>query len=325
MDLTKTLPDNEYLRLLEEIEPRPVFIMGAARSGTTVLYHMLAKTGSFNYVTVYHILKERELLKNRIQETEENARNQIKSLFETAGLTTRLMDHVPVGTDMPEEYGFFLHRRTGPLWLTKKNLPLFIEFCKKVQFLSEPGLPLLLKNPVDCCRFLMLHAAFPDARFIFIHRHPVNVINSQLKAMQNNWKEGNPYLALLSPKLGRGYKNPLMRAFMRKMLSSSMPMHPMRQILLRQAVKTERLLLQSLGTLPEKTYVSLRYEDFCLDPKTVMHKIFQFLELMPREEIDYEKMVAPRTDRLLPEVEQARKKICRKLKGSMEQQGYTKN
>ena len=319
------LPDNKYLELLDEIELRPVFIMGAARSGTTILYHMLAKTDCFNYVTVYHILKEQELLKNRIQKTEEMARSQIKTLFETAGLTTRLMDHVPVGTDMPEEYGFFLHRRTGPMWLTKKNLPLFIQFCKKIQFLSKPGRPLLLKNPVDCGKFLMLHNTFPEAKFIFIYRHPVHVINSQLKAMQNNWKEGNPYLALLSPKLRRGYKNGLMRAFMRKMLSPNMPVHPMLEVLIWQAVKTERLMLQSLGALPEKTYVSLRYEDFCLDPGAVIHRIFQFLELTPREAIDYEKMVAPRTDRLLPEVEQARKKICRKLKGSMEQQGYTKN
>ena len=323
--MAMTLPDNEYLQLLEGIHLQPVFIMGAARSGTTVLYHLLAETGCFNYVNVYHILKEHELLKNRVQKAEAKARNEIDALFEAAGLRTRLMDHVPVGTDMPEEYGFFLHRRTGPLWLTEKNLPLFIEFCKKVQFLSEPGRPLLLKNPLDYSKFLTLLAAFPNARFIFIHRHPVHVINSQLKAMQNNWKEGNSYLALLSPRLKRGYRNKPVRAFMRMVLSSAMPVHPMLQILIRQAHKTERGVLRSLASLPEKTYVSLRYEDFCLKPEATMQKIFQFLELTPNRKVDYEERMAPRVTRLLPEVAYAREKICRKLKKSMEQQGYMEN
>ena len=320
-----TPPDNEHLELLNKIDFRPVFIMGSARSGTTVLYHMLAKTGSFNFVTVYHILKEEELLTDRVQGREESARKNIEALFENAGLKTRLMDHVPVGTDMPEEYGFFLHRRTGPLWLTQKNLPKFIEFCKKVQFLSEPDRPLLLKNPVDCCRFLMLHAAFPKARFIFIYRHPLHVINSQLKAMQKNWEQGNPYLALLSPRLGRGYKNPLMRSFMQKALSSAMPFHPMLHILLGQAARTQRILLKSLGQLPRDTYISLRYEDFCLDPATHIHKILRFLGLTPNGQIDYEKMISPRADRLLPEVQQARERICTKLKQTLEQHGYKDN
>ena len=45
-----------------------------------------------------------------------------------------------------------------------------------------------------------------------------------------------------------------------------------------------------------------------------MQRIFQFLELTPTGKIDYEKMIAPRADRLLPEVEQAREKICSKVK-----------
>jgi len=290
-----------------------------------VLYHSLAETGCFNYVNVYHILKEHELLKNRVQKTEAKARNEVDALFAAAGLQTRQMDHVRVGIDMPEEYGFFLHRRTGPLWLTHKNMPLFIEFCRKVQFLSEPGLPLLLKNPLDYCKFLTLLATFPNARFIFIYRHPVNVINSQLKAMQNNWKEGNPYLALLSPRLKRGYQSKLIRTFMQMFLSSAMPIHPMLQILIRQALKTERAMLQSLASLPRKTYVSLRYEDFCLEPETTIQRIFQFLELTPNRRIDYEKMMAPRVIKLLPEVAHARGKICGKLKQSMEQRGYTED
>ena len=165
-----TLPDNEYLQLLEEHPAAARFYHGGCPLREQPFFITCwPETGCFNYVTVYHILKEHELLKNRVQKTEAKARNEIDALFEAAGLRTRLMDHVPVGTDMPEEYGFFLHRRTGPLWLTKKNLPLFIEFCKKVQFLSEPGRPLLLKNPVDCSKFLMLHAAFPERQ---IHLYP---------------------------------------------------------------------------------------------------------------------------------------------------------
>ena len=57
--------DRPHRHLLESVDLQPVFIVGDSRSGTTVLYHLLARTGCFNPVTVYHILCGHELLSNR--------------------------------------------------------------------------------------------------------------------------------------------------------------------------------------------------------------------------------------------------------------------
>lgn len=38
-------------------ESAPVFILGLHRSGTTILYEMLASTGAFDVLTAWHVIE----------------------------------------------------------------------------------------------------------------------------------------------------------------------------------------------------------------------------------------------------------------------------
>ena len=56
--------DLGYSNLFRNMKFDPVFIIGDHRSGTTVLYMLLAQTGAFNVVTAYHVIRYHEIVAN---------------------------------------------------------------------------------------------------------------------------------------------------------------------------------------------------------------------------------------------------------------------
>ena len=88
--------DQPYLHLLHDVAFRPVFIIGEHRSGTTILYKLLAATGLFNYVTYYHITHSNELLHNRICQQEAAAKEALQARFATLNLEDRGFDQIRV-------------------------------------------------------------------------------------------------------------------------------------------------------------------------------------------------------------------------------------
>src|SRR5262245_23063656 len=77
--------DAPFLHRLEDVEFQPVFIQGEHRSGTTLLYKLLAQSGCFNIVTVYHLLHYDELLANHLSVTEAEARRSLDERFKSLG------------------------------------------------------------------------------------------------------------------------------------------------------------------------------------------------------------------------------------------------
>jgi Sulfotransferase family len=170
--------DRPYLNLLPQADFSPIFIMGDHRSGTTLLYKTLVATGCFNFVRAYHIIKYNEILYNRIHQTENRAIEELEELFKSLEISDRNIDRVMATPDLPEEYGFILKNVAGDnSCITKQNLPVFQQLCRKIQFASDPDKPLLLKNPWDLPQFMYVKSVVPNAKFIFIHRHPIHVIN----------------------------------------------------------------------------------------------------------------------------------------------------
>ena len=85
-----------------------------------------------------------------------------------------------------------------------------VELCQKVQYTSDPSKPILLKNPWDSLNFAYVKKAFPESRFIFVHRHPVNTVNSQVNIMRSLLKEKNVYVAMVIDWYAKMYRNPLL-------------------------------------------------------------------------------------------------------------------
>jgi hypothetical protein len=303
--------DEPYLPLLRDTTFQPIFILGPHRSGTTLLYRLLVATQCFNFVSAYHLIRCEEILFNHVHRREDHAREKLDALLKSLGLADRLIDNVTVTSDLPEEYGFMLPNARFRPQLASENAGDFVEFCKKIQFVSDPDRPLLLKNPWDFSNFVYVKKTLPTAKFIFIHRHPVHVINSLLKATRSLLDSESAYHALLDPGYGRLMDSSVRLFCARLLLSSHLDLGL--RIVARYVARATSYFLEHVGELSDTDYVSVTYEDLCEDPESNVIKISSFLELKARANLMYEALIQSRPLRLLPEVARQYDRIQQKL------------
>jgi LPS sulfotransferase NodH len=318
-------PDDEFIAELQQVDFQPVFILGVHRSGTSILYKMLVATGSFNSITAYHIIQYHELLANQHQHLEEHARQQLTETLREQGLQDRKIDRMTVTADFAEEYGFLLNERTIRMYLSPRNVILFRELCKKIQFLAENKKPLLMKNPYDFSHFLYIKKVFPNAKFIFIHRNPIKTISSTLKAFQVIFEEKHPYMAHLSRMYDKFYTNPLLRAPFR-MVFCHVPEFGVMYIT-RTTAKATQYYLENIRKLPAEDYIALTYEEFCLDPQKTIDRIMQKLSVPMQTPVDAAALMRPRKVdidktvlKLRPYLTRSLKKYCETFRYSFEKE-----
>lgn len=314
-------PDQAYLHRLDDVAFQPIFIMGDHRSGTTLLYQLLELSKSFNPITTYHIIMYDELLANHIAGQTAAAKQRLSQRFDALGLTDRKIDGVQVTPDLTEEYGFMLHGAGQRPHITPANLDFFTEVCRKVQFISDPDKPLLLKNPWDFfMNFAYVKRCFPQSRFIFLSRHPTRIINSQMKAMRSVFAQRNDYIALIAEWYAPTWDNPLRLAMSRFVFSSHLDMGY--RLAWTHVWRAIRYLLREMPAIPPSDYISVRYEDLCQTPNQTIGSIMDFLKLQPQVALDYETFINVRQSPLLPEVEKRKHKIARQFAAYYEKFGY---
>ena len=284
--------DRALLGRLDGVRFRPVFIMGSARSGTSILYRLLAMTERFNYVTAYHLVEHDSLLFDQVSGTTEHAKQQLLERFRELGIAGARFDGVEVSPDFPEEYGFHLGPRQQ---LTPRTLPAFLELCRKVQLTSGRDRPLLLKNPWDSCGFMYIKDVLPESRFIFIHRNPADVVASMLEGMRALLGDRNAYHALLARFYDRLMEKPLRRSLARLLLSSRFGLGV--RLVAWQVMRTARYFVDNVRLLPETAYVSIRYEDLCREPGTVIDQVLAFLQVTPNHDVSYQDFIRTRKRR----------------------------
>ena len=180
----------------QSIKNQPIFILGHWRSGTTHLHNLLCQDEQMGYTTTYQSV---------FPDTTFNILGNV--LFQ--GFAKALMpgkragDNVVLGTELPQEEEFALGDKT-PIsfyyfWMfpfkIKEYYNRFILFNgieKKQADAWKSNYKLLIKkslkntnkdvylskNPPNTARIKVLLEMFPDAKFIHIHRNPVEVFLS---------------------------------------------------------------------------------------------------------------------------------------------------
>jgi hypothetical protein len=322
LQIRRSRRDAPYLAQLEAVTYRPVFVLGEHRSGTTILYKLLTLSGSFNYLTVYHVLYYEQLLANHEEGTTARAQAQLGEFLRALGLSTRLVDEIEFTADYPEEYCFFLQPRSLTFQLRPRNFRMFDQLCRKMQYTGNRDRMLLQKNPFDFDRFLAIKRLLPEARFVFIHRHPVATLNSMLLMMRRNWREGNVVNQLYSRAYGRLQRSRSFVGIMRWMLGADSHAHIGRRLMARRIAQRARSYQQRVAQLPERDYISLRYEDLCADPRGQMGRIYEFLGETPRLVPDYSHWIHPRGLTLLPELQRAEAVLLRQFESALTYHGY---
>jgi hypothetical protein len=171
----------------------PLFVLGIWRSGTTHLHNLLARDQRLAYPDFFEVFYPHTFLST--------------SWFNRAVLSRflperRPQDNVKMNLDDPQEDEFALNNLTQMSFVLLWTFPRRAEhyekyltfrrasreqqerwkaalqwFVQKLTYEHGPR-PLVLKSPAHTGRVKLLIEAFPDARFVHIHRHPYEVYQS---------------------------------------------------------------------------------------------------------------------------------------------------
>ncbi|HEY6362788.1 MAG TPA: sulfotransferase [Vicinamibacterales bacterium] len=293
--------DAPIVASLADVTYRPVFIIGPHRSGTTILAQVLLATGCFNGVTTYHILNQHRLLHLRATGQEAQARREIDDYFRAHGIEDRVYDRMATTAEMPEEYCFALRPQQRHPLLTSANLTSFDTFCRKVQALGDADRPLLLKSPFDTTNFLFLARSFPDAKFVFIHRHPAEIISSQLYTIRSILAGENRYLSLVWTRYRTLYRNRWKVAAGRWLYSDRFPL--LFELVRRGVARNCDYITAHIDAVRTRA-CSLTYAELCESPDATVDRVLRALSLQRRVRVDLAQAIHPRPSRLEPRVAQ---------------------
>lgn len=304
-----------------ERDPGPlVFLLGCQRSGTTLLHLQLAQTGAFRYLSASEVWSADRLVHDARYGLTGTERERFAELLRGCG-TDRGIDSIPAGPDTPEEYGLVIGNAAGGTIryeqadTTPETLPTLRELLAKKALLEGRARPMLLKSPPDSpWGVVCLEEAFPEARYILIHRHPLLTLQSHVRAWREAVLRRNGYLALIDRGYHALFEDAGRRMKMGMFLHSGAGVEWLAECILRACLgflPMEARLGQKLATI--------RYEDLCADQGAAFAKMSVFLGMplpVPEEE------PAPRAARISDEVRRVWEKRVAEFAPYLEHCGY---
>ena len=185
-----------YSRRIKKQEVRaPIFILGHPRSGTTHLHYLMTKDSSKAFCTLYQGLLPHSFLIGG---------DVMRKMISKSIPATRPQDEVKINIDSPKEEEFAIASRCGTSYLMTFYFPLFGAkhfkesvlfedpkkkkiwqknfkyFIQKLNYANK-GKQLILKSPANTGRIKEILEVFPEAKFVHIHRDPVEVYQSTVK------------------------------------------------------------------------------------------------------------------------------------------------
>lgn len=284
--------DATLLQDIAELPVKPVFVMGLHRSGTTFLYDSLSRSFPLAHLTLYHLLYFDRLLINHQQQRAGEDRLRLNRYLSALGVRDRHIDHSPVGADEVEEYGFLLRFRTGSFRTSDASRSVLVSLCQKLLAVTPGSQAVLLKNPWDIGNGAWMAAAFPEARFVYIHREPLAVLNSVLNACLAYLDGPQPYLELL---LGqgrgrRGYRSGYVAwaclRGLRLVIGARATARLLRPILARDVAKQVAAYRREVAAMPADRAVEVDYQRLVDDPAATMRQLQSLLGLAANQGLD---------------------------------------
>lgn len=196
----------------------PVFIIGHARSGTSLLHELMSRDeAQFSTFLTWELFLPALVQRKAVHAAAALDRRllggalarRVRALEDRAFARGREMH--PMSLTRPEEDEFLFAatcasgvwvllfpywRELQDLYYTdemparrRRRLMRFYRGCVQRQlWLNGPHKTHLSKNPTFCGKVESLIEAFPDARFVVCQRTPYDTIPSLLKLMTRNWK-----------------------------------------------------------------------------------------------------------------------------------------
>lgn len=219
---------------------KPVFIVAAPRSGSTLLFETLAASSQLCTVG-----GEAHWLVESIPELRPGASGVDSNRLTAEHVTARIAE------DIREQILSRLQDHAG-------------------HQLAEPGAKRFLeKTPKNALRIPFFNQMFPDAQFIFLWRDPRENISSMMEA----WRSGN---WRTYPKLD-GFEGPW--SLLLPPQWRAMNGKPLHEITAWQWRRTNEIVLDDLQSLPRERWMVLQYAELVRDPAVAVAKACEFLNI----------------------------------------------
>lgn len=256
---------------------RPIFIVGHARSGTTLIHELLAADEQFSWFMTYELILPALVQKKLVRMLGRFDRERLGGRYEArlrawqdrAFAAGRQMH--PMDLMGPEEDEFVLAPTlcTGTVGVvfpnlddlqrysrfdelldagTRRRVMAFYRACVQRQLaLNGPDKTHLSKNPMFSNKVQSLLETFPDARFVVLVRNPYETIPSIQKMMLRNYKASGTDRAQIEAALAIVGEN-----------SIAMYQQP----------------FEVLARHPETRFTAIPYELLTTDPAAAMRKVY---------------------------------------------------
>jgi hypothetical protein len=299
------------------LQPAPIFVIGHWRTGTTLLHDLFSVDPKLAYPTTFECFFPHHFLL-----TEGVLPKVMKGLLPKK----RPQDDVPVGFDRPqeEEFGMMMLGQGTP-YLThawprfgpadsdyldfkglseaekKKWADAYMWFYRRL-LLQHGRKRLVMKTPANAARLKLLTKLFPDARYVYLARNPLNVFPSTVKL----WRALYSVQGLHNPpRLDPWLDDYVLDMFAR----------------LTENYDEDRHLI------PKGRLVELRYEDFVQDPVAAMRDIYERLDIpgFQHAEAPMRAFLAERAEHHVSRYEMPlalKRKIAERLKPYIDRFGY---
>lgn len=277
------LDDTFFADYRQQQVRQPVFIIGNPRSGTTFLHRLMAKDeAQFISLKTWQVLLAPSITQRRLWKTINNLDRRLgRSLKRLVQRWEKNWHDAFVVHELaleePEEDEFlfvhiwsslatslfsavmdraptYTHFDTAVPDAEKQRIMTFYQGCLKRHLYDQNGTPsqgkrYLAKNPSFCAKVGTLWQWFPDAKFIYLVRNPLEMIPSYVSVMQLQWRAlADP----LTPWAARDY-------------------------VLHMARHWYTYPLQRLARAPADSYVIVRYDDLVHNPAGTVAGIYQHL------------------------------------------------
>lgn len=193
----------DHPEILDHPLPPPVIVVGPMRSGTTRLHRLLAADQRFSHLRFFETVSPVPPpgLRSGQRDPRPREAQWILRAAHTANPLTALIHPTEVFA-AEEELGLLVASAWGMKHEAQWNIPSYGRWSERqhpveayrhmakllrlVGWLrGEPARPWVLKTPQHMIDLRALMEVFPEARFVFIHRNPVNVVASSCSLSWN--------------------------------------------------------------------------------------------------------------------------------------------
>lgn len=276
----RKVDDVRWPEIADQKVERPVFIFAIARSGTTLLHRLMSldeeRFASFKLyqslfcaVSVRRLVDDLERADRRVPGTplhrfvdwinatffsgwEGIHEMGIDKAEEDEGLFALCLQTPSIALLMP-----WLDELPSTWWFDEDTaeerdrfLDVYEDALRRHLFASGGGKTLLNKNALFAPRLRSVFERFPDARFIYLIRHPYDALPSFLNMFHDKWRTHSPEIAKDSPEA---------------------------RALARLAIYYLRYALECRKFIPADRLIVVRYDDLIADSQATVEQIYAWL------------------------------------------------